>query len=475
MTDDRRSEQLGASPEGRHGATPRDEPSLDPAGPIERATAHLLDLDEATVTKLPVTVAEEVPGNAARQIVALALQKAGDLVVDPRTVLSWILTSVGAPAALLGLLVPVRESGSMLPQALLAPVVKRRRVRKWFWVAAAAGQAVAVAGMAAFTLLADGAVAGWGILGALAVFAVARSLASLTSKDVLGRTMPKGVRGQVTGLATVASGAVAITLGAALRVFGGDDAGIATLALLLGIGALAWVLAGAVFATITERPPGEDRRDRSRSATTTDAGGTGAEEQGALALLRSDAPFRRFVLARTLLLVSALSPPFVVALATEVGGAGLQGLGPFLISSGLAALLGGRFWGRLADRSSRRTMMLAAAAASLVILGLLAALTLDAVRESEWIYPLAYLLLALAHTGVRVGRKTYVVDLGEGDRRTDYVAVSNSAIGVLLLVTGALSAAIATLGVEIALASLAGLGLLGVAVSRSLPEVSANG
>jgi len=460
-----------------------------PGTPVERAAAMLLDVDESAVDKLPVEIADEVPGNAAKQVTALALQKAGDLVVDPRTVLSWVLTSVGAPSAVVGLLVPVRESGSMLPQTFLAPIVRRQAVRKWFWVAGAAGQCLAVAAMAVLTATTEGALAGWGILAALAVFALARSLSSLTSKDVLGRTIPKGARGQVTGMATVASGAVAITLGAALRLFGGEDAQVGTLALLLGAGALAWAAAGTVFAAIKETPsaaadvdadgaaPGATADPHSNRGGDGEGGGNGArgeETDGApmLSLLRHDAPFRRFVIARTLLLVSALSPPFVVALATEQGSAGLQGLGPFLISSGVAALIGGRFWGRLADRSSRLTMMLAAGAASSVIVLLLAVLRIDGLAEIELLYPAAYLLLALAHTGARVGRKTYIVDLGEGDARTNYVAASNSAIGVLLLVTGGLSAAIATLGVEIALAALALLGLVGVLVSRTLREVS---
>lgn len=432
---------------------------------VERATAMLLDVDEMAAARLPVEVAEEVPANAFKQIVATGLQKAGDLVVDPRTVLSWVMTSVGAPAAIVGLLVPVRESGSMLPQTLIAPVVQRYAVRKWFWVAGAAGQGLAVTAMAGFTAFSRGALAGWGILGALAVFALARSLSSLTSKDVLGRTMPKGTRGQITGVATVTSGAVAITLGAGLRLLGGERAGVATLAILLGCGALAWAAAGTVFATIKEVPPEPDAdrgdQDDSRSSTAS-----------AIDLLLHDVPFRRFIFARTLLLVSALSPPFIVALATARGDTGLEGLGPFLISSGVAALIGGRLWGNLADRSSRLTMMLAAGSASAVIVLLLVVLRFESIRELELLYPAAYLLLAIAHTGARIGRKTYLVDLGEGDQRTTYVAVSNSAIGIMLLVTGGLSAAIAMLGIEVALGALAALGLLGVVVSRTLPEVS---
>jgi hypothetical protein len=423
-----------------------------------RVHALLVDSNETDDHDLPEHVVREVPGNATKQILAMALQKAGDLVVDPKTVLAWLLAAVGAPSAAAAMLVPVRESGSMLPQAALVPWVRSLPVRKWVWVAGAAGQAAAVVVMAVLAATTSGAVAGWGIVGALAVFALARSLSSIASKDVMGRTIPKGQRGQVTGLATVASGLVAITVGLALRTFADDGGGTGAFALMLGVAALAWVAAGAVYASVVEA--------RGEHDETLDRGATGR----ALALLRDDAPFRRFVIARTLLLVSALTPPFVVALATEVGGAGLAGLGPFLIGSGIAALLGGRGWGRFADRSSRLVMVWAAGSAAAVVLALLALLRIDGVRELELLYPATYLLLALAHTGSRIGRKTYVIDLADGNRRTDYVAVSNAAMGVLLLVTGAVSAAIATLGPEAALLFLAGLGVLAVPVGLSLPE-----
>lgn len=428
----------------------------------DRVLEFLFDTDDSLLEELPPAVADEVPGNAARQVGAMALQKAGDLIVDAKTVLPWLLASVGAPAALTGLLVPIRESGSMLPQASLAPMVRRRAIRKWLWVMGAGGQAFAVGVMAGVALLADGSVAGWGVLTALAVFALARSLSSLASKDVLGRTIPKGARGRVTGTATVASGVVAITVGLGLRLFGGEDAGTATLAILLGCAALAWVVAGAIYARIQEAP-GEQDGDGERARPLAEA----------WSLLRDDAPFRRFVLTRTLLLVSALSPPFIVALATQQGDAGLEGLGPFVISSGVAALVGGRLWGRFADRSSRMTMALAAGTASAVVLVYLALLQIEGFGDIALVHPAAYLLLALSHTGVRVGRKTFIVDLAEGNQRTNYVAVSNSAMGVLLLVAGGASSAVALLGPVAALLFLAILGLVGVVVARSLPDVSA--
>ena len=140
---------------------------------------------------------------------------------------------------------------------------------------------------------------------------------------------------------------------------------------------------------------------------------------------------------RSLLLVSALSPPFVVTLAVSSGAEGLAGLGSFIIASGLAVLLGGGIFGRWADRSSSNLMAVGAALAYAVIVTLVLIVTLPAFsEESGWadlVFVGSYFLLTLLHTGVRVGRKTYVVDMAEGERRATYRAVSNSAMGVILL------------------------------------------
>lgn len=405
--------------------------------------------------------ARHAAGNGLRQIVANTLQGAGDQIVNAKTVLPWLLTGLGAPGAVLALLVPIRESGSMIPQAPMSPVVQRRRQRRWLWVTGAAGQALAVAVMAALAATATGVVAGLGILAALAVFAVSRSLNSLAGKDVLGRTVPTGQRGQINGITTALAGGLAIVVGLLLRGFGGGDAATGVLVALLAAAALAWVLAGAVYAGVRE-PVAEPEPGHAA-----EVGWVTRSWQ----VLREDRAFRTFVAVRTLLLVSALSPPFVVSLAASRADAGLGGLGLFVVAQGVAALFAGRLLGRLADRSSRRVMIFGSGVSSLVIIAFLTLLLVPGVRESWWVYPLTYLLLAVAHTGVRVARKTYVVDLAEGDQRTEYVAVSNTLIGFLLLATGLVSGGIAVLGSEAALVFLAALGVVGMVVGRALPEV----
>ena len=90
--------------------------------------------------------------------------------------------------------------------------------------------------------------------------------------------------------------------------------------------------------------------------------------------------------------------------------------------------------------------------------------------EPLWVIPALYFLLSVAHSGVRVGRKTYVVDLASGNRRTDYVAVGNTLIGILLLVAGSVGALSAVFGVAGVIAVLSAMGAVGALLCLALKE-----
>src|SRR5690606_33995247 len=106
------------------------------------------------------------------------LTKLGDLLISPKTVLAWLLGAVGAPA-LVAWLVPIRESGSMVPQMAIGAWVRRKPVRKWFWTLGSFGQAISVAAMAASVWFLEGYTAGYGVVGGLIVFSLARGFCSV--------------------------------------------------------------------------------------------------------------------------------------------------------------------------------------------------------------------------------------------------------------------------------------------------------
>lgn len=396
---------------------------------------------------------------ARRFIWANGLQGVGDQIVAAKTVLPWLLQAAGAPGFFIALLVPIRESGSMLPQAAFTPWVVSQRSRKRIWVIGSLGQAGAAALIGVAALLLDALPLGLTVTLLLAVLAVFRALCSIASKDVQGRTISKGHRGVITGRSAAVGGAVALAVGLFLEWLGTP---IPTwiLAALIFLSAAAWAVAAIVFHTIDE-PESEVEPSGMKKGWWADSWG----------LFTGDREFRRFVIVRSLLLVSALSTAFIVTLSQEIGY-GLTGLGAFLIASGLAAVLGGRISGIWSDISSHNVMSYGALAASVVIVGLVAAARWLPGEANAWVFPLGFFLVNLAHTAIRVARKTYIVDMAEGDVRTRYVGAANTLMGVILLVIGAISGSLAQLGSQAALLFLAAIGLVGVVAARNLRDVS---
>lgn len=427
---------------------------------VEQLYSLIANEEDARVCKdIPDEACREVPRNFFLILFSNVLTKLGDLLISPKTVLAWLMSAIGAPA-LVAWLVPIRESGSMIPQMVIGAWVRRKAVRKWFWTAGAFGQAVSVAAMAACVWFLEGYVAGAGVVAALVVFSLARGFCSVSMKDVQGKCIPKTRRGRLSGLATTLGGSATVVL-TALLFWDRGDPGVGFYTALLLLAAALWVVAGLLFANVEEYE-GE-----------TGGGGNALKEAfKSLSLLKTDAPFRHFVITRALLLCSALAAPYFVVMAQKTSDIGWM-LGVFVLASSLASSLSASFWGWAADTSSRRVMIRGAAIASGVCLLVGAsALTLGESAGGAWFYPIAFFVLNIAHAGVRLGRKTYLVDMAGGNKRTDYTAVSNSVIGVLLLATGGLTAAISLISDVAVILVLGLMGFAGLLSAVRLKEVT---
>ena len=397
----------------------------------------------------------EQPRNFLLHIVSLSLTKTGDHFMDPRITLAWLLGSLGSPALYLSLLVPVRDTFSLLPQLVVAASIRRFPVRKWFWSAGSAGQALALVIMGVVALSLEGGEAGFAIVAALLLFSLSRGVCSVAQKDVLGKTVSKTRRGRVSGYTETVAGI--FTVGLALWLLSGGERTVEVVAAILLFAACLWLLAAALFAQMAEVPGA------------TEGGGNALQAAAAqFGLLRSNSEFRKFVITRAALLGSALSAPYLVALAQNAGG-GLSSLGSLLLAASLASFVSGSVWGRLADRSSARCMTLSGTLAGLAGF---AAIALDRVGQSGIaVFAACLFTLYLAHAGVRVGRKTHLVDLAAADERSAMVAVSNTMIGAVLLVFAALGAWASRFHAYAGLAFFSGLALLGALLATGLEEV----
>lgn len=424
---------------------------------VEQLYTFLADEEDARVCKdISDDACKEVPGNFFSILLAQVLTKLGDALANTKTVLPWVMNSVGAPTFLTGLLVPIRESGSLIPQLFLGGVIRRYAIRKWFFVTGCLLQAAAVAAIAATAYSLEKLTAGIAVISLLIVFSLARGICSVSSKDVVGKTIPKTRRGRLSGYSASAAGLISVVAGVVFIISQGDQS--AYYWVLLAAASLCWVLASIGFSRITEY-----------SGATEGGGNAVKEALKSASLLKNDGPFRRFVLVRLLMMSSGLSAPYVILLASQGNTDWLSGLGPFIIAGGVAGLVSGSVWGRFADRSSRVVMIFTSALTAGICLTTAAMAHFD--TQISWLYAVVFFLLSVTHEGVRLGRKTYVIDLGKGNKRTDYVAVSNSFIGVMLLVVGFSGALLAQVSLVLVLTAFALASGVAMIMGLKLKEV----
>lgn len=428
----------------------------------EQIYGYLADDEDARVCKdIPDEACSEQPIAFNLQLISQSLTKLSDTLSSAKLVLAWILTSLGAPAIFLSLLVPIRESLSLLPQLFIAQVIRELKVRKWAWVAGAIGQGVALLGMVAAVISLEGTAAGITVISLLALLSLSRGVCSVAYKDVLGKTISKSRRGRLTGTATTISGMIALGL-AGIMLLDLQVENLQVYTTMLFAAALLWFGAALVFAQLPEVPGATE-------------GGANAINEAikSLTLLKKDQDFRDFVIARALLISTAFATPYLVILIQQSGDGAITGLATLILADGLAAMSSGYIWGKLSDTRAHHVMAISAILSVLTIVTAIALYTFHQTLFGHSILGAALLFAAaVAHQGTRVGRKTYLVDLANSDNRAQYTAVGNTVIGIMLLAGSSVGIADALFGTISVLYILAAIGLIATVQSLKLKNVS---
>ncbi|HNP65107.1 MAG TPA: MFS transporter permease, partial [Woeseiaceae bacterium] len=172
-----------------------------------------------------------------------------------------------------------------------------------------------------FAQMISGTLAGIIAVALIAIFALGRSLCSISFKDVLGKTVDKGQRGSVSGTAGTIAAVVTLLLAIGYAI-GWIPLTVPVVAGMVALGGACWLLAAFVFGLVQEEP----------GATKGGIDGLAAVI-AQLGLLKSDAQLRRLIVTRTLLLSTALAPPFYIALSGDSAASGLGTLGAFMVAA----------------------------------------------------------------------------------------------------------------------------------------------
>lgn len=322
-------------------------------------------------------------------------------------------------------------------------------------------QALCIIGIGIVAWNMQGLHAGIAIISLIIIMSLARGLSSVAAKDVVGKTIPKTRRGALNGYSGSLAGLIVVGLGVYFLLVGEKPFSPQNFGVLLFIAGFFWIVAALTYLNIKEFE-GE-----------TDGGGNAISVAlKKLLLLKTDKAFRLFVITRALFLCSVLSAPFFVILAQQQTNANNSLLGLFILASGLADFSSSIVWGKLSDLSSRKSMIFGASIST--VLGFLVfflSVFYENIFSHIWLMPLIYFTLTVGYQGIRIGRKTYLVDLAGGNKRTDYVAVSNTIIGFVLLLAGFIGTLSSLIGLSGIILVLSIISVIGILFAFKLPEV----
>lgn len=365
---------------------------------------------------------------------SLTCTKIADEITNARLTLTWLLSSSGIPAEFTSLLVPLREMGSLIPQLYIASRLQRRQQRKWFWSAGSIIQALCIAAILASVLLLPGHIAGWFTLALITLFAFGRASCSVAYKDVLGKTVAKSMRGKVMGISSSLAGIMVITI-ALYKLYFDNQQSVDTVSILLILGTVLWIGAGILFVRLDEP-------------------GSHADEQLTLqgiimqsfALLRNDGNFLLFLAVRTLFLSTALALPYFVMYIHHISvNTGTHLIYIMLLSTGLASFSSGVIWGTFSDYNAKGVLMVAGLLVGAFCFIVGQGIIPESEVKSAMLTGLLFYILYVGHNGIRLGRKTYILQLAAPKQRATYVAVSNVITGIMLLVTGIILSTLVTM------------------------------
>lgn len=419
------------------------------------------DEDARVCKDIPESACRHQPINFFAYLISNTFTKIADELASARLILPWLLGVLGAPAAFVGFLVPIREAGVLLPQLLVAAWIRRLPVRRGVWILGTGLCALAMLALAFSIPRLSGVQAGWSVLALITLFSLAKGICSVSAKDVLGKTVSKTRRGILMGYSAGIAGGATLAIGLYVEYGAVYGRSIDLFFWFFIAAGLVYLAAIGVFMLIREE------------AGSTEGGGNAvAVALKSLAVLRTDPVFRHFVIARMLLLSVALVIPFYVLLAQQYSE-NAAGLGLMIIAGGLAGSVSSPVWGRIGDRSSRLTMVIAAVAAGMTGIAVWLFESLDMpLLSSVWTWAALFFLISAWHNGVRLGRKVYIVDMSGSETRATYVAVSNTVIGAAMLIGGGIGILADILDTSSVIGLLSLVALLSAVYIRRLPEVS---
>ncbi len=398
-----------------------------------------------------------------------AIFNLAEALIDPPLVLTWFVSQITSSNLLAGLVSPLGNAGWFLPQVFVSARIQRME-RK----------------MPSYTLTAVIRTIAWVLLAVMVwtvddprilltsffvLYSVARltsGLAGLTFFDVVAKTIPARRRGSFFSWRQL--------LGSILGLGGGW-----IVKTVLNHPALAFPNGHALLFTLycVVMVPGLVSfiiiREPSRKVVNTPVK-TSEQLQRAGQLLRENGVYRRHLSARTALILAGIALPFYGIYAKDKLGAPEGMVGIYVTTRIAAQMLFNLPWGRLSDRYGNRLAMKllslgsgATALLALILTALVGSLQLQGTWLPYLALPLFFLDGAIRPAQVLSG-SNFLLELVPEDERPLYMGLSNTLMGVVVLISGLGGLVVDLVGFSGLFAVSLALYTLGYVFAAGLPE-----
>ncbi len=396
-----------------------------------------------------------------------ALFEFAERLIDPPLVLTWFVSRQTSSNLLVGLVAPLGDAGWFLPQVFISGLVQRMPRKMLSYALASVVRAIAWFLVAAAVWLVDDPtllLAAFFIL--YGVARLAAGLGGLGFFEVVAKAIPPNRRGSFFAWRMLAGGLLGLGAGVVTRAVLNRFAFPHGHALLFVIYDAVIIPAMLAFILIRE-PPG---------TAIPGAPTLGQQLRRAGQFLRTDGVFRRYMGMRTALGLAGIALPFYGVYARNVLGAPEGMVGIYVAVRVAAGLVANLPWGSLSDHKGNRLvtlwLSLGSAFTSLLALGLVGWVSASPGPEPWRPYlavPLFLLNGALAPASALVGNN-FLLELVPEAERPLYLGLSNTLIGIVVLISGFGGLVVDLLGYAGLFGLSALLCLLAWWWSRGLPE-----
>ncbi|NVK26575.1 MAG: MFS transporter [Flavobacteriia bacterium] len=399
---------------------------------------------------------KEVPGNFSWIVLNGALTKLAEQLISPKVTLPWLFEFLMVPQAFLGLIVPTRDAGSLLPQLAVAGFIRSQPRRKWFWVGAAVVQALTMFASIWAITWQNPLWSGVWILFMLLIFSIASGVGSVSFKDVSAKVIPQGQRGQMLAARSWIGGALGLAAGVYLIFFVEEKSDL-LFTVLFGSAGFLW-LGGAFSYSRVSEYPGATEGGRSPLQSW----------KSGVEVFKNESNFRKFIYTRALLMALPLSIPFMVSVGRTASDGSFSTLGALIVATGLAQVSSSGIWGKYADKSAPKVMLISALLGVIAVSYVVLYPYLPNEWQSVWTFAPSLFVVGVAYSGAKISRKTYLMDIAPEADRPTWVSMANTSMGIATLVAAGIGSLAAFWDAQIQLGLYAGLILAGGVLSQRL-------